>query len=100
MRRSGSQRSHVGMYQFLSPSSYIAEGTRMLRTMVASIRTDALSPKSLRELDSTGAKSSRRFTINLDFSLAVDRCVERKHHPDRRSSVHANLLSIEFQDQI
>ena len=41
---SGSHSSHCGRYQFQSPSSFIAAGSRTARTIVASMRTAAARP--------------------------------------------------------
>jgi hypothetical protein len=41
----GSHSSHVGRYQFHAPSSFMVAGRSTARTIVASIRTAAASPR-------------------------------------------------------
>lgn len=32
--------------------------------------------------------------VDLDFGLAVHRCVERNHHPDRCAGMQANVVAV------
>ena len=69
----GSQPSFFGRYQFLSPSSFIAAGSRIARTSVASIRiaTARPTPSCLKTIDESVAKTPNTATITIAALVTV-----------------------------
>jgi ATP/maltotriose-dependent transcriptional regulator MalT len=78
----GNQPSQRGRYQFHLPSSFMVDGTRIARTMVASIRTAVARPTPiiLKSIISSVAKIANTATITTAALVTTPAVVRSRSH--------------------